>query len=128
MNKADQEFEQRVRVTLDFSVTALDAATRSHLASVRTRALEQKSWVTRWMPSNVLFPATAFAACAVLTVTLFVANQQPDAPVQLAQADADFALELLLGDEAIPETETDPDFYIQLEALLLNEEDENNAG
>lgn len=128
MSKQDHEFEQRVRVTLDSSVTALNAATRSRLASVRTQALEQKSWMARWMPAHRLIPATAFAACAVLAVTLYVANRQPDLPMQLAQTDADFALELLLGDDVIPDTEADPDFYIQMEALLLNEEEEINAG
>ncbi len=128
MRKTDQECEQRVRVTLDSSVTALDAATRSRLAEVRVRALEQKFWMSRWMPTQRLIPATAFAACAVLAVTLYVANRQPDSPLQFAQTDADFALELLLGDDVIPDTEADPDFFIQMEALLLNEEDEQNAG
>jgi anti-sigma-K factor RskA len=126
--KPDQEFEQRVRTTLDSSVSALDAETRSRLAAARAQAFERKSWLARWLPAGNWIPATALAACAVLAVTLFVVNRQTDAPLQMAQADPDFALELLLGDDDSTDTDADPDFYIQMEAMLLNEEDEQNAG
>jgi hypothetical protein len=128
MSNQDEEFEQRVRTTLDNSVTVLDADTRSRLAAGRVQALENKSFFARWLPTGNWIPATAFAACAVLALTLFVVNRQPDSPLQVAQADPDFALELLLGDDDSQAAEADPDFYIQMEAMLLNDEDEKNAG
>lgn len=128
MSYQDQDFEQRVRRSLDSSVSALDPATRIRLAAARSQALQHKSWLQRWMPSNIWLPATAFAACAVLTVTLFLDIRQPGTPLHVAQTDADFALELLLSDDDIVLTETDADLTIQMEALLLLDEDEQNAG
>lgn len=128
MSNHDQEFEQRVRTALDSSVTKLDADTRSRLAAGRVQAFERKSWLARWLPSSNWVPATAFAAIAVLAVTLFVVARQPNAPLQMAQADPDLALEVLLGDEDEPGAEVGPDFYIQMEAMMLYEEDEQNAG
>jgi hypothetical protein len=126
MNRQDDEFEQRVRTTLDSSVTALDADTRRRLAASRAQAFEHKSWLARWLPSNNWVPATAFAAIAVLTVTLFVVNWQPDAPVQMAQSDSEFALELLLSDDNA-DTVSDPDFFIVMDAMM-DDEDAKNAG
>jgi hypothetical protein len=137
LGKQDPEFEHRVRTALDSSVTSLDADTRSRLAAGRILAFKRKSWLARRMlPSGIWMPATAFAAIAVLTVTLLTANRHPDTPVQLAQTDADFTLELLLGSDGEDEedeengqvTDGSPDFFIQMEAMMLHEEDEQNAG
>jgi hypothetical protein len=121
MSEQDKGFEQRVRTALDDSVTALDADTRARLVAARSQALSQTNWLARWMPSNSWIPATAFATCAMLAVTLFISNQQPDASPQLAQTDADFALELLLSDDDLQDL--DADSYIQMEAMLLLEEE-----
>ena len=127
MNREDQEFEQRARTALDSSVTALDADTRRRLAAGRARALEQKSFFARWMPVGNWVPATAFAAVAVLAVTLFVANRPTDAPAQVAQADSEFALELLLSEDESADTVADPDFFIVMEAMM-DEEETQHAG
>lgn len=127
MNQHDQEFEQRARQALDASVTALDGETRRRLAASRATALEQKPRFARWLPFGNWMPATALAACAVLAVVLFIAQQKPDAPVQMAQTDTDVALEMLLGDEDSLDAEADPDFYIVMEAMM-DEEDEQHAG
>ena len=126
MNREDQEFELRARTALDSGVDALDTDTRRRLAAGRARALEQKSFFARWLPSGIWIPATSFAAIAVLAVTLFVANRHPDVPVQVAQADPDFALELLLSDDS-SDTVADPDFFIVMDAML-DEEDSQHAG
>lgn len=126
MNQHDQEFELRARQALDSSVTALDGETRRRLAAGRARALERKSFLARWLPASNWVPATAFAAIAVLTVTLFVVNRQPDLPVQVAQSDSEFALEVLLADES-PDSEADPDFFIVMDAMM-DEEDAQHAG
>jgi anti-sigma-K factor RskA len=127
MNREDQEFEQRARMALDSSVTALYADTRRRLAAGRARALEQKSFFARWMPMGNWVPATAFAAVAVLAVTLFIANRHADAPAQVAQADSEFALELLLSEDDSADTVSDPDFFIVMEAMM-DEEDKQHAG
>jgi anti-sigma-K factor RskA len=135
LSKQDRDFEQRVRTTLDSGVASLDADTRSRLAASRIQAFERKSWTTRWLPSGNWIPATAFAACAVLAVTLFIANREPHTPTQIAQNDSDFALELLLGstgedeeDEENGQEAAGPDFFIQMEAMMLHEEETQNAG
>ena len=127
MNREDQEFEQRARTALDSSVTALDADTRRRLAAGRARALEQKSFFARWMPSGTWIPATALAACAVVAVTLVIVNRHPDAPAQTAQADSEFALELLLSDDNSADTVADPDFFVVMDAMM-DEEDKQHAG
>jgi hypothetical protein len=127
MNREDQEFEQRARTALESSVNALDADTRRRLAAGRARALEQESFFARWLPSGTWIPATALATIAVLAVTLFIVNRKTDAPVQVAQADSEFALELLLSDDSSPDAVSDPDFFIVMEAMM-DEEDKQNAG
>jgi hypothetical protein len=136
LSKEQQEFEQRVRTALDSSVTSLDADTRARLAAGRVGAFERNSRLAHWIPSGNWIPATAFAACAVLAVTLFAANRHPNAPIQIAQTDADFTLELLLGsddededaEENGPTADAAPDFFIQMEAMMLHEEEKLNAG
>ncbi len=126
MNQHDQEFEQRARKALDASVTALDADTRRRLAAGRARALNHESFFTRWLSFGHWVPATALAACAVLAVSLFITRQMQDAPVQTAQTDQDFALELLLNNDDSQDAEADPDFYIVMEAMM-DEEDKQHA-
>jgi anti-sigma-K factor RskA len=126
MNQHDQEFELRARQALDASVKALDADTRRHLAAGRARALDHESFSRRWLSLGNWVPATAFAAVAVLAVTLFVLLQKPEAPVQAAQTDQDFALELLLSNDDSQDAEADPDFYIVMEAMM-DEEDKQHA-
>lgn len=126
MNQYDQEFEQRARKALDASVTALDADTRRRLAAGRARALDRESFFKHWLPSGNWVPATALAAFAIVAVTVFVALRQPDAPVQTAQTDQDFALELLLSNDDSQDAEADPDFYIVMEAMM-DEEDKQHA-
>ena len=123
MSERDEGFEQRVRRTLNESVTALDADTRNRLAAGRVQALTRTSWLARWMPENAWMPATAVAAFAVLAITLTLGRQSPDATPQLAQADTEFALELLLSEDDI--VEMDADAFIQMEALLLLEDEQD---
>ncbi|MGC2166310.1 MAG: hypothetical protein WA632_09880 [Gallionella sp.] len=121
MNRHDEEFEQRVRTALESGMSAPDADTRRRLAAGRARALEQKPFLTRWLSVGNWIPATALAGCAVLAVALFIADRQPDAPLQIAQSDSEFALELLFSD-GIADTEDDPDFYAAMDAMIYEEE------
>jgi hypothetical protein len=127
MNRHDQEFEQRARTALDSSVAGLDAETRRRLAAGRARALERKTFFERWLPAGNWVPATALAACAVLAVVLYVAQQKPESPVQVAQADPDVALEILLGNGDEQEADNDPYFYILMDSLMDDEDAQSTS-
>lgn len=120
MSMRNEAFEQRVRAALNESVTALDTDTRNQLAVARTRALTRTSWLMRWLPGNFWIPVTAVAACVVLTVSLILERQTPDAATQWVQLDPEFALELLFSEDDL--AEMDADAFIQMEAMLLLEE------
>jgi len=126
MNQHDQEFEQRVKSALDTSVTTLDIDTRTRLATGRAQALNSKSFFKGWFTEGNRVPTTALAAIAALAITLSVVYHHQDAPApRIAQLDPDIALEILLGDGQ--QADSDPDFYIVMEAMLI-EEEEKNAG
>lgn len=121
MSQADQKFEQRVKTALESGMSALDTDTRRKLAAGRTRALTQTSFFRRWLPAGSWIPATALASCTMLVITLFVVSHQPDVPIQVAQSDTEFALELLLSED----TEIEPDFYIVMDAMMSEEEEQH---
>jgi len=128
MNDKEQEFEQRVRTALDADLNALDTGTRSRLAMARAAAFEQQSFLARWFSVDNWMPLTAVAASLMLAVSLFVLRPAADSPVQVAQADTDVALEVMLGDEA-QDSVSDPDFFVAMDAMLLiDDEEEKNAG
>jgi len=122
MKPDDDAFEQRVRATLDDSVTGLDADTRRRLSSIRQEAFERKPFLLRWAGFGHWVPATAFAAVAVLVVALMIRPSQ-QSPELLAAADTDIALELLTNDDV----SGDPDFYVWLDVALLDEEMPSDA-
>ncbi len=121
MNQHDEQFEQRVRTALESGMPALDADTRRRLAAGRARALEHQPLLRRWLSVGNWMPAAALAGCAVLATALYVANHHPDEPLQMAQTDSEFALELLLSD-GNADTEDDPDFYVVMDAMMYEEE------
>lgn len=127
MNSKDEAFEHRAKAALDASVGRLDAGTRRHLVALRAHALEHKPFLSRWLSLDNWIPATAFAACAVLAVILIISPAQQKAPDQLALQDTDMVLELLLNEDTREEL-VDPDFYVWLDAELLESEERKNAG
>jgi len=128
MNQEGKEFEQRVRTTLDSSVSGLDAETRSRLSAIRHQAVgRRKSRPFLGLGFDLRIPATVLAACAVLAVLLLV-NPAPRGGGELiAQEDAELALELFLG-EGIQEVPGDPDFYVWMDEILLEQEESEHAG
>lgn len=127
MKHDDQSFEQRVRAALDEDVTNLDAATRSRLSAMRAAALERKPLLSRWLSLDNWVPATALAAGIIFAVVIAFAPSTSESPEQLALQDADMVLELLLNEDSQDES-GDPDFYVWLDAVLLEEEESGNAG
>jgi hypothetical protein len=125
MKDDEREFEQRARTALDRSITGIDAATRARLANMRAAALEQKL-LLRWLPLDLTVPLTAFAAAILVVVAISIGTGSGQYPEQLALQDTDMAMELLLNDGAQDDL-ADPDFYIWLDVVLLEEEEAVNA-
>jgi hypothetical protein len=125
MKQSDQEFEQRVKTTLESSLMELDADTRRRLAAGRAKALEPKPSLLGWFTAGNWMPVTATAAVMVLAVSLFIVQQRPDAPTQVAQAD-DVAIELLFSEDDSNDADSDAELYIMMDALM-NEEDAQHA-
>lgn len=121
--KSDEDiFEQRVRTALDDSVSSLDAETRRRLTTIRREAFERKPFFSRWPGFRQWVPATVLAGVVVMVVALLISPAQ-EAPDLFAQADTDVALELLTSDDVTG----DPDFYVWLDAMLLEEEMSGHA-
>jgi hypothetical protein len=127
MNISDNEFEQRVRTSLDSGVRGLDGETRGRLAAIRTHALEHKPFWKRWLSFDSWIPVTAFASIVVLAVTFVFIPSHRDAPVQVALQDADVVLEVLFNENE-HEDVGDPDFYVWLDVTMMEDEEPSNAG
>ena len=134
MNTND-DFEHKVKTSLDADVKGLDADTRQQLAVARRTALSQpnrRSWRDSWFKNlwlkgswltNVGLPA---ALCSLLAVFILV-NPKPNiAPANVAinptiqLNDQVAALELLDNVDDI-DTTTDPDFYLWADEVLATE-------
>ena len=133
MMNIDDDFERKVKTSLDADVKGLDADTRQQLAVARRTALSQpnkQSWRDSWFKSSWLtsygLPASSLALCSLLAVFILV-NPKPNiAPANVAISpaiqlnDQVAALELLDNVDDI-DTATDPDFYLWADEVLATE-------
>ena len=133
MMNIDDDFERKVKTSLDADVKGLGADTRQQLAVARRTALSQpnkQSWRDSWLKSswltNVGLPAGSLALCSLLVVFILV-NPKPNiAPANVAISpaiqlnDQVAALELLDNVDDI-DTATDPDFYLWADEVLATE-------
>ncbi len=115
----DEQFEHKVKASLDDNLSALDSDTRQRLADSRRQALNQKSQRFTWPSFNNWLPAGALALCSLFAVFL-VFNPENNS-VQSSQYEQVAVFELLTNAEALEEM-TDPDFYAWIDENL--EEDE----
>ena len=128
----NDEFEAKVKTSLDAQAQGLDADTRQQLAAARRKALNQpskQSWRDSWLKSSWLnygLPAGSLALCSLLAVFILV-NPKPNiAPANVAinpavqLNDQVAALELLDNVDDI-DTATDPDFYLWADEILATE-------
>ena len=138
MMNIDDDFERKVKTSLDADVKGLDADTRQQLAVARRTALSQpnkQSWRDSWFKNSWFknswftsygLPAGSVALCSLLAVFILV-NPKPNiAPANVAISpaiqlnDQVAALELLDNVEDI-DTATDPDFYLWADEVLATE-------
>ena len=123
MMNMNDDFERKVKASLDADMQGLDADTRQQLAVARRTALNQPSKQS-WR--DYLLPAGTLALCSLLTVFILVnpkpniapANVVVNPAIQLNDQVA--ALELLDNVDDI-DTTTDPDFYLWADEILATE-------
>lgn len=125
-------FEDKVKASLNADLENLDADTRQQLVAARRKALNQstkKSWYKNWQ--QFWLPAGSLALCSLLAVFIYV-NPKPDnshtniANNQAAVETTDqlAALELLTEADASngnSDETGDPDFYLWADEMLATE-------
>lgn len=125
-------FEDKVKASLNADLENLDADTRQQLVAARRKALNQstkKSWYKNWQ--QFWLPAGSLALCSLLAVFIYV-NPKPDnshtnvANNQAAVETTDQVATLELLTEADDSNgnsdETgDPDFYLWADEMLATE-------
>lgn len=123
MSNHPQNFEQRVKGSLDESAANLDADTRRKLAAIRRQAMEQEKPGFAWLQQRLWVPAAAFSA--VLAFALYF-HAMVDRPAEMLalQEDQSAILEMMTGDD---ELEADPAFYVWVDEEL-SAEGPGNAG
>ena len=133
MMNINDEFEAKVKTSLDTQVQGLDADTRQQLAVARRTALNQpskQSWrdsllKSSWLTSYGL-RAGSLVLCSLLAVFILVNPKPSTAPANVAinqtvqLNDQVAALELLDNVDDI-DTATDPDFYLWADEILATE-------
>jgi heme/copper-type cytochrome/quinol oxidase subunit 3 len=120
------DFENKVKTSLDQSAQSLDADTRKRLADIRRQALStQTSHVkpTRWLALSTWLPSTSLAF-GVLLALFFVAQHKQQSGLDAGHEQI-AAFEMLndvddLNTENL-ETLSDPDFYLWAYEQLANE-------
>ena len=111
----DEQFERKVKASLDNHVDGLDADTRRRLADCRRQALTSKSQPFAWLNINSYLPAGALALCSLFAIFLLFKPQ--DNAVRVLASDQVALYELLNNAEEL-EVMTDPDFYAWIDESL----------
>jgi len=112
------EFESRIKSSLDNSVQAIDADTRKRLADIRRLALNQPA-KTSWLKRDYWLPATSLAFCTLLAV-FFIIQPNNHSSDDFDQNQQVAMLELLNNAEDL-EVISDPDFYLWADEVLEDE-------
>ena len=131
----NDDFERKIKASLDVNVQNLDSETRQALSAARRKALNQpqkKLGLMARFKKEYWLPAGSLAFCSLL-VMLVLVNPKPQLPpvnvainpvVQLNDQVA--ALELLDNADDI-DTVTDPDFYLWMDETLTAEAKDHAA-
>jgi hypothetical protein len=123
----NDDFEHKVKLSLDADVQNLDAETRQLLVNARRNALNQPqetNWFTSWFKQEYWLPAGSLAFCSLLAVFLLVNPKPHESPANVVaaqqQSDQLAALELLDNTDDL-DAATDPDFYLWANEVLEKE-------
>lgn len=119
MSNHHQDFEQRIKASLDESAANVDANTRRKLAAIRRQAMAQEKPGFAWLQQHLWAPAAAVAFSAVLAFALYF-HAMVDRPAEMLAMQEDQAamLEMMTGDD---ELEADPAFYVWVDEELSAE-------
>jgi hypothetical protein len=115
------DFENKVKTSLDQSAQSLDADTRMQLADIRRQALNtQTSHVkpARWLALSGWLPSTSLAFGVLLALFFIVQHKQQSG---LESGQEQVAAFEILNDADDLETLSDPDFYLWADEQLANE-------
>lgn len=119
--QTNEQFEQKVKSSLNSTVDNLDADTRKRLADMRRQALNAKAHNTKWLSVNYWLPAGALSMCSLFALFLLFSPQHKDAlPVQHEQ----IAMFELLNNADELDVMTDLDFYAWMDESLDENLDE----
>lgn len=114
------DFEQKIKTSLDESAANLDANTRKRLADIRRQALNTQTnhaKPARWLAISHWLPSTSLAF-GILLALFFVAQHQKSR-VEFGQ-DQVAVFEMLNSTDDL-DTLSDPDFYLWADEQLANE-------
>lgn len=114
------DFEQKIKTSLDESAANLDANTRKRLADIRRQALNTQTnhaKPARWLAISHWLPSTSLAF-GILIALFFVAQHQKSR-VEFGQ-DQVAVFEMLNSTDDL-DTLSDPDFYLWADEQLANE-------
>ena len=123
----EDNFNQKIKLSLDHSVDSLDADTRQQLADRRKLALNSQAVKRSWLSSQYWMPASALAFCALVAVFVVINPQQTGNTVGIASNNVEnpaTVLEVLNNAEDL-DVISDPDFYAWAEETLNAEKAPN---
>jgi hypothetical protein len=115
------DFEQKIKASLDESAANLDADTRKRLADMRRQALNTQTRhakPARWLALSHWLPTTSLAF-GILLALIFIAQHKMQGDMNNGQEQ--IAAFEMLNDADDLETVIDPDFYLWADEQLANE-------
>ena len=115
------DFEIKVKASLNADLANLDAVTRMQLATARRKALNQEAKKS-WLNKDYWLPAGSLALCSLLAVLVWVNPTPQSAHNNLAaNAQTNEALNQVAAIELLTEADDetiDPDFYLWADEAL----------
>lgn len=116
------DFERKVKISLDDSVNAIDADTRKRLAEIRRQSLQGDTQIVksaRWLAlnySHYRLPVFVTALAAGFAVLMLLSSNKPS----INNQDHLAVLEVLDNAEDL-EVISDPDFYLWADEALVED-------
>ena len=115
------DFEQKIKASLDENVTNLDADTRKQLADMRRQVLggqTNHAKPARWLVLSHWLPTTSLAFGVLLALFFVVQHKQPS---HVESSQDQVAVFEMLNNADDLDALGDPDFYLWADEQLANE-------